>query len=212
MNALFGIKQKTEKEKDADVKQWLRQLKREERKMERAVKKIERDMKSLEKELKKEAKSPNTTKAAIKAYAKSLCVQKTHRNRMILQRTQIHSAGLQIKEMQASIKMGQAMKHQAQITATMNGLMKIDSMQQTARQMQQEMTKFGIMQEMTDDIMEEMDDVSEEEVQDEVDKVVMELTGLKLEEIGVIEGKKVKQETVEEEEEEEKFAARLAAI
>lgn len=210
---LFGFKEYTQKEKDQQVKQWIRELKREERTMERAVKKAEKEMKSLERELKKEAKNKGTTPNALKAYAKAIVAQKKHRNQLLLSKTQIHSGRLQIQDMAGQMKMAGIFKNHAQMTQMMNNLCNINQIQDTAYKMQQEMMRMEVIQETMDEVIDDINPISDEEVEDQVDKVVMELTGMQLSQIGEIEGTTVIQPEIEEDvEEDDELTKRMAAL
>jgi len=115
-------------------------------------------------------------------------------------KVQVNSVILHIKEQTANNKMMKTMQRSAQITSLMGRLVKLPELQATAQKMSMEMQKAGLVSEMVDEIMGQLDDPDmEDDVDAEIDKVVMEVSNLRLNQIGDIKNKNLnKQEELED--------------
>jgi len=78
--------------------------------------------------------------------------------------------------MAAQVKMTGHMAKSSQVMAHMNRLVKVSDISQTMQEMQKEMMKAGVIEELVDDAMEVLDDDDAEDAADEeVEKVMEEL-------------------------------------
>ena len=93
-------------------------------------------------------------------------------------KTQISSISMQLQTQAAMVRAAGCMKKSTEVMATMNKLVKLPELQKTMMEMQREMERAGLIEEMVGDAMDSLDgDDVEEETALEVDKVVQELTG-----------------------------------
>lgn len=78
----------------------------------------------------------------------------------------------------ATIKVSGSLAKSTEVMVAMQNLVKLPEIAATMREMSQEMTKAGILEEMIEETMESMEDSDEieEEAQKEIDKVLFELT------------------------------------
>ena len=168
--SIFG-KKKTPQEL---AREWTRNLKKEMRQMDRQIRKSQAAKKKLQAEMKKEAKNVNGDKqrlAAVRILAKSVVQQDKQIAHLYGCKAQMNSVVLQIKEQQATIKMTKAMKQSAQVSSLMGRLVRLPQLQGTMMQMQREMQKAGLVQEMIDDTMNDVMGVDDDDVDEEIDKV-----------------------------------------
>merc|ERR1719471_2745652 len=115
----------------------------------------------------------------------------------------MNSVCIQIKEQQATLKMAKAMKQSAAVSKMMGRLVKLPELQQTMMKMSMEMQKQGLIQEMVDDAMDDAMGLDDDDVDEEVDKVIMEMTGETLAGIGALNGKLPKHQQEEKEDDED---------
>lgn len=75
------------------------------------------------------------------------------------------------------MKVAGHLQKSTEVMKLVNGLVKLPQISQTMQDLQKEMMKAGIIEEMLEDVM-DMDDVDdiEEEAEEEVEKVLFELT------------------------------------
>jgi len=191
---LFGKKKKPEE----CTKEWIRDLKHEQRQIERSIRKANLEVQKLKTEMKKEVKNAQgDTKRtqAIKVMARTIVQSNKQIAHLYGIKVQINSAALHIKEQIATNKMMKTMQRSAQITSVMGKLIKLPELQATAQKMAMEMQKMGLVSEMVDEVMDQLDDPDmEEQVDDEIDKVVMEVTDMHLNQIGDIKNKNLNKE------------------
>merc|ERR1719412_3391568 len=144
---------------------------------------------------------------AIRVMAKSIVQQDKQIAQFYATKAQMNSVCLQIKEQQATLKMAKAMKQSAQISKMMGRLVKLPQLQATMQKMSMEMQKNGLIQEMVDDAMDDAMGVDDDDVDEEVDKVIMEITGDTLAGIGAINGKLPAQQQEEKSDDEDEDEA-----
>eukprot|EP01084_Bolivina_argentea_P244174 409131_1 len=213
---MFG-KKKTPQEM---TREWTRNMKREMRQTDRQIRKAQQAKKKMQAEMKKEAKNVNGDKQrmqAVRIMAKSVVQQDKQIAHLYGVKAQMNSVVLQIKEQQATLKMTKAMKQSAQVQSIMGKLVSLPELQGTMMNMQREMQKNGLIQEMVDDAMDDAMGVDDSDVDDEIDKVIMEITDMNLADIGAINGKlpaqkQEEKEAPEEDDDMNKMQARLASL
>jgi len=196
---LFG-KKKTPEEM---TREWIHNLKHEQRQVERSIKKADQEIVKLKNEMKKEAKNAQgdlKRMQAVKILARTIVQSNKQITHLYGVKGQINSVILHIKEQNANNKMMKTMQRSAQITSLMGRLIKLPELQATAHKMSMEMQKAGLMSEMVDEAFDQLDDPDmEDDVDAEIDKVVMEVTNLRLNQIGDIKNKNLnKQEELED--------------
>eukprot|EP01087_Luapelamoeba_hula_P020717 TRINITY_DN7120_c0_g1_i3.p1 TRINITY_DN7120_c0_g1~~TRINITY_DN7120_c0_g1_i3.p1 ORF type:complete len:211 (+),score=50.37 TRINITY_DN7120_c0_g1_i3:179-811(+) len=169
MTTLFGGPKITPEER---VRQWKRDLKREERVITRAIADINREEAKVVIEVKKAARA-NQPQIA-RSLAKQIVMSRKAKERLYRSRAELNSVSLQLTEQLATLKMTGVMARSAKVMASMNRLTKIEQIQQSMHMMAMEMEKSGLIQEMVDDLFD--DDEVEEEANAEVDRVYDELT------------------------------------
>ena len=170
----LGLKKKSDPLED--MKKWKRELAKEGRQMEREIRKIEDAEKKSKAECQKLAKEGRVD--ACKILAKEIVRTRNAKERMLVARTQISSISMQLQTQAAMVRAAGCMKKSSEVMAMMNKLVKLPELQKTMMNMQREMERAGLVDEMIQDSMDMMDgDDIEDETAVEVDKVVAELTG-----------------------------------
>jgi len=161
------------------VREWCKNLRKEERKLERQVNAIRREEQKVTRSLKEAAKKGD--KDVCKILAKEVVNSRKAVNRIYSAKANLNSVQLQMKEQLATLKVAGALSSSTEVMKVMQNLVKFPEIQKTMMEMSREMMKAGILEEMLDDTMETLDDPDiEEEVESEVDKVLFELTEGKL--------------------------------
>lgn len=213
MEAVFG----TKKTPEQMTKEWVRELKHQQRQIERSIRKSEQEVQKLKMEMKKEVKNamgdPKRMQA-IKVIARSIVQANKQIAHFYGIRGQINTAVMRIKEQTANNKMVKTMHSSAQITTMMGKLIKLPELQKTAQKMTAEMQKAGLVSEMVDETFDQLDDPDIEEIVDaEIDKVVLEVTNLHLNQIGDIKNKNLnKSQELESKTEDVDLAQRLKEL
>jgi len=157
---------------EESVREWKRNLKREERTIQRAIVDIEREEAKVIKEIKAAAKKGEIPIA--KNLARQLIASKKAKERLYDSKAQLNSVSLMLTHQLATIKVGGCLAKSAQVMASMNRLVRIEQIAATMQVMGREMEKAGLIEEMMAEPFE--DDALEEEIEAEVDKVYKELT------------------------------------
>jgi len=200
MSLIFGKKKSPEEL----TKEWTANLKHEQRQLQRSIRKAELENHKLKVELQKEAKNSQgdaKRAQALKVMARGIVQSNKQIAHLYSTRGQINSALLHIKEQSANLKMMKTMQKSAQITSLMGKLVKVPELQATTQKMAMEMEKAGLISEMVDDALSQMDDPDmEDNVDAEIDKVVMDVTDMHLNQIGDIKNENIDKEDNEDEE------------
>mmetsp|Transcript_31004 Transcript_31004/g.81079 ORF Transcript_31004/g.81079 Transcript_31004/m.81079 type:complete len:154 (-) Transcript_31004:435-896(-) len=130
-------------------------------------------------------------------------------NRLETSKAQMNSVMMNVEMQVAQGKMIQRMSDTAGVMKMMNKLAKVEGVQEAMQNMQMEMTKAGIMEEMVDDAMDALDeDADEDEADEEVERVMTELAAETMGNAKATATHQVAQQQVaEEEDDEEEMAA-----
>lgn len=111
-----------------------------------------------------------------KTLAKEIVRSRKAVNRLHTSKAQMNSVVMQMENQLAQQKVTGHMAKSANVMKGMNQLMKIPEISQTMQEMQKEMTKAGVIDEMVDDAMSVLDDEADEDAADEeVERVMTEL-------------------------------------
>jgi len=174
---LFGqhdTKEARDEASKTQIRQWTRKLKGEVRGMEREIQKIEREEDKVKKEVKSAAKQGNMKGAEI--LAKELVRSRHAKDRLYQSRAQLSSVQMELTNQVATMKLTDCMKMSTDVMKHMNSLIKMPEMKKTMLELQKEMMKAGVIDEMMEDTMEMMDEGdTEEATQDEINKILADL-------------------------------------
>jgi charged multivesicular body protein 3 len=125
---------------------------------------------------------------AVKDLAKNLLLSKKAKERLLICKVHLEGIGLELKTAVATMKVTGAMQRSGAIMTSMNALVKVSETSAACRELAQEMTRFGIMEEMvTESIDSALDaDGDLEELADaQVEALVQEiLSGVKATSVG----------------------------
>lgn len=175
-NGLFGkapeeVKEKQEeeiKQSNRDMlKEWQRKLKSEQRDLERQINKIKREEEKVKKEMKQSAAKGD--KAAVKILAKNLVQSHKAVDRLYMTKAQMFTVCNQLNQMGMQVKMADTMKQSVEIMHGMNQIVKAPEVMATMAQMQKEMAKAGLIEEVFD---EALDDALGSDVEEDADAEV----------------------------------------
>lgn len=161
------------------VKQVQSQLRSEQRQLDREIRSIDQGVAKAKAEVKRLAKKEDLKSAKI--LAREVVRSNVQRNRLVTSKARLNSIGLQLNHQMAMYKVTGAMAKSAEVMKLSNQLVKLPQLQANMRQMQQELMKAGIMEEMMEDTLEggvlgEDEEELEGEAQDQVDNILFELT------------------------------------
>ena len=115
---------------------------------------------------------------ACKIVAREIVRTRAARNRMLMAKAQINSVNMQLQTQAAMVRAAGCMKKSTEVMRCMNKLVKLPELQKTMMEMQREMERSGLIEEVVGDALDELDgDDVEEETELQVNKVVEELAG-----------------------------------
>ncbi|KAF6017551.1 Vps24 [Bugula neritina] len=172
---LFG-KTKAPDPKEA-VQHWTSAIRKEGFKLDRNINQIKREEEKVKRSLKDAAKKGHTD--VCKVLAKEIVNSRKAQNKLHAAKAHMNSVQMQMKNQLAVLRISGALEASTAVMSSMQQLLKIEDVSATMRELSQEMTKAGIIEEMVEDTLEDAlgdDDELEEDVQNEVDKVLFELT------------------------------------
>ena len=125
-------------------------------------------------EVKKAAKRGDQDVA--KTLAREIVRSRKACNRLHVSKTQLNSVMMQMEQQLAQQKMLGTMQKSAVVMGAMNKLVKVGAIAEVMQNMQKEMCKAGIIEEMVDDAMSSLDQEDDEDAADaEVEQVMQEL-------------------------------------
>lgn len=170
---LFGGRKLTLKEQ---TRKWQRDLRKESRLLDRQIRASQAHEKKIQREIKKYAKKGE--RSALTILAKDLVKGRRVRDRLYTAKAQLNSVSMQLQTQMAMSKVAGALEQSTSVMQAMSQVVKLPQVTEACRTMAQEMSRAGIIQEMTDDMFEMMEpDDMEDEVEEEVTKVLQEIMG-----------------------------------
>ena len=135
---------------------------------------IQRGEQKVKADAKKAAKRGDMDSA--KTLAKEMVRSRKACNRLHVSKTQLNSVMMQMEQQYAQAKMMGTMQKSTQVMSAMNRLVKVGAIAEVMQNMQKEMCKAGIIEEMVDDAMSSLDQEDDEDAADaEVEQVMQEL-------------------------------------
>merc|ERR1712012_946560 len=172
-DALFG-KKKTPEE---NVKDWTRNLRREERAIERQIRTIEREEQKVIRDMKMQAKK-GVGNDVLSILGKEVVKSRQAVKKLHASKARLSSVSMQMKEQLAAAKLGASLEASTVVMRHMNKLCRVEVISASMQEMSKEMMKAVIIQEMMDDALEMSDDEElEEEAEEQVNAILMEVTG-----------------------------------
>ena len=185
---MFGKKQVPPQER---AKAWKTSIRTERRGIERQMRKIEREEDKIKQKVKTLMKQGHQD--SVMPLIAEIANSKKARSKLLKTCTQLDSMIRQIDLQMAQVKVCGTFQKSAEVTRMMNQMVRIPEMQRTMMQLQQEMEKSGLTEEMLDETMDAMGDDTEAEDQElavrlvynEIAKDVSKTTGKPIEQIPV---------------------------
>lgn len=117
--------------------------------------------------IKKAAKSGD--KNAVRLYARELVNINKQSDRLHVNRATIDSIGMKLQEQQQMLKIQGSLSKSTEIMREVNSLVSLPQLRNSAQELERELMKSGIINEMVDDLVDEVDEdeelMEEEEVQ-----------------------------------------------
>mmetsp|Transcript_13011 Transcript_13011/g.25253 ORF Transcript_13011/g.25253 Transcript_13011/m.25253 type:complete len:270 (-) Transcript_13011:221-1030(-) len=169
----IGLKERDPREL---VKEWTRELRREQRMMDRELRQIEREELKMQRDIKMLAKKGEMN--AIRPLARSIAEAKKTKTRINVSKAHMNSITLQLRHQAAQLRMAQVLQSSTKVMSSMNALMKIPQISKNMHEMAMEMERAGLIEEIMDDAMDSAFDTEgmDDEVDKEVDNIISELT------------------------------------
>eukprot|EP01088_Endostelium_zonatum_P004104 TRINITY_DN1531_c0_g1_i1.p1 TRINITY_DN1531_c0_g1~~TRINITY_DN1531_c0_g1_i1.p1 ORF type:complete len:202 (-),score=71.61 TRINITY_DN1531_c0_g1_i1:68-673(-) len=161
------------KKPEEKLKEWKREVKRQERAIDRAIVELENEEKKTKIQIKTYAKKGEHSTA--KLIAKQLVKSKAAKHRLLKTKAQLQNVHIALTQQLATAKTSGALNKSADIMASMNKLAKTGQIAKTMQAMQREMEKAGLIDEMIDDALDDDVDDIEDEAEAEVEKIYDEL-------------------------------------
>jgi len=174
--------------KEERVQEVQRRLRQEQRALDREIRQMDQAMSRVKQDIKRLARKGDDRNAIV--LAKEVVRTTKHRTRLVTSKAQLNSISLQLQQQLSMYKVTGHLQRSTEIMKLSNALIRIPQMTQSMREMSQELTKAGILEEMMQDTLESSvladDDPIELEAEAdaEVHQVLYELTDGKLGEAG----------------------------
>lgn len=177
---LFGKSKSAEEEAKEKVHDLTTKLRKEDRDLNKQIRLIEREEQKTITSLKQAAKK--NEKDVCKVLAKSLVHARKSKSRIYASKAHINSIVLQMKTQLSQMKMAGSIQKSTEVMKSMQKLIRVPELQKAATELSKEMVKAGIIEEMINETIDgALDDEDTDEIADEeVEKVLMELTQGKL--------------------------------
>ncbi|KAJ2796630.1 Vacuolar protein-sorting-associated protein 24 [Coemansia guatemalensis] len=178
---------------DELVRKWSSGVRRQQRDMDRQLTRIKAEEKKVEQSIKQMANKGD--RASCKVLAKGLVNSRKNREKIAMNKVRLNSILLELNHQASYLKVVGSLQQSTQVLKAVNQLMRVPELQRIMMEFSREMTKAGIIGEMTDEMMNEIvdedmdEDEAEEEVNKEVEKVMAEVTNGMLGEIGSVPAK-----------------------
>lgn len=181
------------------VRKWQSNLRREQRGLDREIRQLDQAISRTKSSLKQVAKRNDTKSCRILAV--EIVRSNKQKERLLSSKVQLNSISMQLSSQLSTIKVTGSLQKSTEVMKLSSNLIKLPQLSSTMSQMSEEMMKVrryitcylaniiqaGIMDEMLQDTMEANDeDGVEEEADEEVDKVLTEITGGKLSQVGSV--------------------------
>ncbi|KAG9015446.1 Vacuolar protein-sorting-associated protein 24 [Tulasnella sp. JGI-2019a] len=191
------------------VKAWQLKLKTESRVLDREINQLTREQAKARAEVKKLAMKGEVKQARM--LAKEVIRSDKQKEKLHVGKARLGSIGTQLAHQLAMVKVTGAMQKSTQIMKLSNDLIKLPQISAGMQEMQFEMTKAGVIEDMIGDTLEMADDDEEleEEADAEVEAVLWNITEGKLGKAGAVGQDLPATEIAENEEETDAEMARM---
>ncbi len=108
--------------------------------------------------------------------AKELYRLRRQHARMESSKATLGSIGLQVRQQQAAVKVGNVLQSSSGVMRSVNSLVKMPELFQGMQELQMELVRAGVMDEMMDDAL-DIDQVEDDEGEEEIDAILEGITG-----------------------------------
>jgi len=168
-----GLRERDPKEL---LREWSREIRREQRLLDRQLRELEREEARVAREAKVLARKGEAE--AVRPLACALVQSKKGKARIHEAKAHMNQIHMQLRHQVMQLRMAKTMQKSTQLMTSMNKLMKVPELQRNLYNMQVEMERAGLIEEMMDDAIDTVLDTDgfESQVDDEVNKVIEELT------------------------------------
>ncbi|ODQ81692.1 hypothetical protein BABINDRAFT_159949 [Babjeviella inositovora NRRL Y-12698] len=161
-------------------------IRKNKRQLDRELATFPRLEKQTEALIKQHAKKGDTR--TVRMFARELLLIRNQKSRMLKSKAQLESIGMKVNEQFAAQKIQKTMVDSTVIMRDVNQLIHIPALSNTMRELERELMKSGVINEMVDDQMDMMNDEEEEEANEEeinavIDKIVAGVMGDKLDKV-----------------------------
>mmetsp|Transcript_1725 Transcript_1725/g.2714 ORF Transcript_1725/g.2714 Transcript_1725/m.2714 type:complete len:236 (+) Transcript_1725:360-1067(+) len=160
-----GLKDKDPREM---LKEWTREVRREQRGLDRQIREIEREEIKIKRDMKKLAAKGE--REALVSLARALVQSRSAKSRILVSKANMNSVLLELRHQVAQLRMMKSLQSSTKLMAHMNKLRSFPQMHQLAY----EMEKAGLIQEVMDDALEGVTETYDDEVDEQVDKILEE--------------------------------------
>lgn len=158
----------------ATVRKWKSEMRKEQRTLDRQIRNIQREETKVRQSIKAAAKRGDT--GTCKTLAREVVHSRRAVSRMHTSKAQMNSVMMQMENQMAQQKLTGHMAKSTDVMKMMNRLTKVSEISSAMQEMQQEMMKAGVIEEMVDDAMDVLEDDGDEDAADEeVNRVLTEL-------------------------------------
>lgn len=173
------------------VRKWRTNIRSQERQLDKQIRGIEQEEMKVKRALKEAATKQDRKICTM--LAKEVIRSRKAKDRIHTSKAQLNSVSMQLQQQLSQMKVAGTLKKSADIMRLVNRLIKLPEIAKNVEEMQREMMKAGIIEEMMDDALNVDEEEIEEEAEGEVEKVLFELTSGLLGEAGPVATSKLPQ-------------------
>lgn len=179
---LFGKKKKKVKapvqpkeSPEVQIKQWQRNLKREQRSLDKQIRDIQREEAKVKLEIKKLAKQPHGL-SSCKILAKQMVQSRSAVDRLHTTKAQMNSVSMRLSEQLSTFKSVGHLSKNTEVMAMMNQLTNVSAVAEMSQEMSREMMKAGLIDEIMEETFESMEEEDlEEKTEEAIGQIMAEL-------------------------------------
>ena len=157
------------------VQKWRASVRAQDRQLDRQIRGIDGEEQKVKKALKEAAKKGN--RGVMVSLAKEILRARKAKDRIHTSKAQLNSISMQLQNQLAQVKIAGTLQKSSEVMKMVNNLVRLPEISRDMQELQKEMTKAGVIEEMMEDSMQLGDeDEIEDEAEGEVEKVLTELT------------------------------------
>ena len=156
---------------DQQIDKWIKELNHESRTITRSITQAERAQVGTKNQIRKMMREGGQD-VNVRTLARSIVFSRKQVSKLYCTQAHLSSAIQTIRHHKVQLKMARTMKLCSDATRTMNQLISIPELRQTAINLSKEMFRAGMIEELMDDALASVDDTDEDQLEEDADQEV----------------------------------------